>query len=467
MPPKGKGSKKKTQGVEINGVNTADMTREQLEIFCLRLKEELEREREERNLFQLERDKLKIIWQLTSDQLDDANAEIILRDRQIAQGGDENDEETKKFHQEIKYIQYEHERRVKVLNEEAAQSLKAAQMDYFKHECEMLQEKRDLKKNLQEQEQLIRDERKQIKSELNEDIEKIYSEFAEAKKDSEKKLTDLYGKLQMELLQGHRLEMSALAERKCEHILNLNADHEYYLEQFYKLYDKITMNNYVLIDSLKELIDKLMKEKKQMIKKIAKYREKNKNLIEPLEFQKKETLKLQTQYKYYIRDKFMVNILSKKLNETEQKYEEGMKDCQDFQQYLNDLQQERDVLRQNLCQDRRNFQQKLEQKNKVLQKKIVAWRKRLYRTDAFLREQMHCKKIKPHLFKDLEKRVHKKESIAREAHDERVRLAKMFDDTVQVHEWKARNFGIPEDELGYNVLKLLNLKSNLEITHKK
>lgn len=45
------------------------MTREQLEAFALRLKNELEREREERNFFQLERDKLRTFWEITRNQL--------------------------------------------------------------------------------------------------------------------------------------------------------------------------------------------------------------------------------------------------------------------------------------------------------------------------------------------------------------------------------------------------------------
>lgn len=52
------------------------MTREQLEQFGLRLKEELEREREERNFFQLERDKLRTFWEITRNDLEEANAKL-------------------------------------------------------------------------------------------------------------------------------------------------------------------------------------------------------------------------------------------------------------------------------------------------------------------------------------------------------------------------------------------------------
>lgn len=45
------------------------MTREQLEKFAHSLRHEIEREREERNFFQLERDKLRTFWEITKNQL--------------------------------------------------------------------------------------------------------------------------------------------------------------------------------------------------------------------------------------------------------------------------------------------------------------------------------------------------------------------------------------------------------------
>jgi len=82
QPPKkkggggGKGGKKKSEGYVIDGVSTTEMTREQLEVFAHRLREEMEREREERNFFQLERDKLRTFWEITRQQLEENRAEL-------------------------------------------------------------------------------------------------------------------------------------------------------------------------------------------------------------------------------------------------------------------------------------------------------------------------------------------------------------------------------------------------------
>lgn len=47
------------------------MTREKLEKFAHNLVAEMQREREERNFFQLERDKLRTFWEITRNQLGD------------------------------------------------------------------------------------------------------------------------------------------------------------------------------------------------------------------------------------------------------------------------------------------------------------------------------------------------------------------------------------------------------------
>lgn len=60
----------------VDGVDTSKMSREQLELYSHKILEEMEREREERNFFQLERDKLRTFWEITRNQLDEARAVI-------------------------------------------------------------------------------------------------------------------------------------------------------------------------------------------------------------------------------------------------------------------------------------------------------------------------------------------------------------------------------------------------------
>lgn len=55
----------------------------QLEEHVNRLREELDREREERNYFQLERDKVNTFWEITKRQLEEKRAELRNKDREM------------------------------------------------------------------------------------------------------------------------------------------------------------------------------------------------------------------------------------------------------------------------------------------------------------------------------------------------------------------------------------------------
>jgi len=51
----------------------------------MRLREELDREREERNYFQLERDKIHTFWEITRGQLEEKKAELLNKDREMGE----------------------------------------------------------------------------------------------------------------------------------------------------------------------------------------------------------------------------------------------------------------------------------------------------------------------------------------------------------------------------------------------
>jgi len=71
----------------------------QLEEHVNRLREELDREREERNYFQLERDKVNTFWEITKRQLEEKRAELRNKDREM--------EDSEERHQiEIKVCDY-------------------------------------------------------------------------------------------------------------------------------------------------------------------------------------------------------------------------------------------------------------------------------------------------------------------------------------------------------------------------
>lgn len=66
-----------------------------MEEHIQRLREELEREREERNYFQLERDKVNTFWEITKRQLEEKKAELRNKDREMEDSEERHQTEIK------------------------------------------------------------------------------------------------------------------------------------------------------------------------------------------------------------------------------------------------------------------------------------------------------------------------------------------------------------------------------------
>jgi hypothetical protein len=71
------------------------MTKEELEEHLGRIREELDREREERNYFQLERDRISTFWEITKRQLEEKKAELRNKDRELEDAEEQHQAEIK------------------------------------------------------------------------------------------------------------------------------------------------------------------------------------------------------------------------------------------------------------------------------------------------------------------------------------------------------------------------------------
>lgn len=66
-----------------------------MEEHVARIREELDREREERNYFQLERDKIHTFWEITRRQLEEKKAELRNKDREMEEAEERHQVEIK------------------------------------------------------------------------------------------------------------------------------------------------------------------------------------------------------------------------------------------------------------------------------------------------------------------------------------------------------------------------------------
>lgn len=158
MPPKKKkgsgkkGKKSAKTPTVIDGISTEEMSKEQLEEHIMRLREELDREREERNYFQLERDKVNTFWEITKRQLEEKKADLRNKDREMEDAEERHQIEIKVYKQKVKHLLYEHQNNISELKAQNTVSLKMTQDEHRGEETVLRKDKRSLKVELKEQE---------------------------------------------------------------------------------------------------------------------------------------------------------------------------------------------------------------------------------------------------------------------------------------------------------------------------
>ena len=91
----------------------------QLEEYIVRLREELDREREERNYFQLERDKVNTFWEITKRQYEERKADLRNKEREMEEAEERHQVEIKVYKQKVKHLLYEHQNNITELKAES------------------------------------------------------------------------------------------------------------------------------------------------------------------------------------------------------------------------------------------------------------------------------------------------------------------------------------------------------------
>ncbi|KDR18764.1 growth arrest-specific protein 8 [Zootermopsis nevadensis] len=459
MPPKkkggggGKGGKKKSEGYVIDGVSTTEMTREQLEAFAHRLQEEMEREREERNFFQLERDKLRTFWEITKQQLEESRAELRNKDREIEEAEERHQVEIKVYRQKVKHLQYEHQNNLSELKAESMVSLKMAQDDYNEQETELLRDKRKLKSQQKEQELSHQDEIRTIFMNHSEELGKIRGTFEVEAREIEAKYEKRLTTQRNELNLRHRMELTEVEERKNKQIAELMMNHEKAFSDIKNYYNDITFNNLSLINSLKEQMEGIKKREERMEKQLRDVTVENHKLVEPLQQAQAEVNELSRQMKNYEKDKISLANTKTRLGLCQKDFEELKWENEVLELRFEKLQQERDDLHNRFVTAILELQQKTGLKNVLLEKKLAALNDLLLQKQGQINEVLAAANLDPTAMatvnKKLEELLSRKNAALQDLQYELARVCKVHDDLLQTYEGKLKQYGIPKEELGF------------------
>ncbi|CAG5855209.1 unnamed protein product [Menidia menidia] len=170
QPPKKKGSGKKSAKPKtptlIDGLTKEEISKEQVRVeimsenvsvqllhieeHILRLGEELDREREERNYFQLERDKIDTFWEITNRKHDEMIAELKVLDKAGEDDEGRHKVEIQVYKQKMKHLLCEHQNTLSELKAYCLETTEVLQMEQEQLEMELYKKRKSLLIDMQE-----------------------------------------------------------------------------------------------------------------------------------------------------------------------------------------------------------------------------------------------------------------------------------------------------------------------------
>ncbi|XP_069073289.1 dynein regulatory complex subunit 4 [Pleurodeles waltl] len=463
MPPKkkksGKGKKsgKAKKSTVVDGVSTEEMSKEQLEEHIVRLREELDREREERNYFQLERDKIHTFWEITRRQLDEKKSELRNKDREMEEAEERHQVEIKVYKQKVKHLLYEHQNNISELKAEGSVTMKLAQKEHRAQEGDLRKDMRTLKVELKEQELANEMVVKNLKLKQDEEITRLRNDFERQVREIEAKYDKKMRVLRDELELRRKTEIHEIEERKNGQINALMKNHEKAFSDIKNYYNDITLNNLALINSLKEQMEDMKKKEDRMEKEMQDLQLQNKRLVEPLQKAREDVGELHKQMDNYEQDKASLVSTKARLKLTDKELKDLQWEHEVLEQRFSKVQAERDELYKKFTKAIQDVQQKTGFKNLLLERKLLALSDTLEKKEAQLNEVLSASNLDPNALtivtRKLEDVLDSKNNAIKDLQYELARVCKAHNDLLRTYEAKLRAFGIPVEELGFKPLE--------------
>ncbi|KAF6199013.1 hypothetical protein GE061_007036 [Apolygus lucorum] len=374
------GPKKKTgkaskggrgMGGIIDGVPMSEMPREHLEKYTMRVKDELEREREERNFFQLERDKLRTFWEITRQQQEENKSELRNKDRALEEADEKHQTELKEFNERVKHLMYEHQNHLTEVKAENMVSLRQTQEEFQKQEATLIEEKEELNKNIVV-EQLSHEEKvREIYKTHSEEIYGIREEFLAKIQESAIRAEKRLEKIREYYTMKNRTEVAEVEERKNVIIDKLKAGQREALTEMKTYYADIVNNNLALISALKEELVELKKERDEAAVMVKKLTEENRKLVKPLDDAKARVQELEKILEENKKGKVSLKNIHARYNELLKKLETVTLERDSNEDQIEKLQFEIEELKTNYTTALGDVQKRNGLKLKVMEERIL------------------------------------------------------------------------------------------------
>lgn len=467
MAKKGKGAKGKKGGgkkggapkdpVLIDGVSPDDLSKEQLMEHISRYREELDREREERNYFQLERDKVSTFWEITRRQLEQSKAELRNKDREMEDAEERHQVEIKVYKQKVKHLLYENQQNITEVRGEAASQLRIQSTAHRGHERKLKSMNRAAGVQGREAELAHEHSIKELRRKHEESETDLREEFERQVREIEAKYEKRCKEIRDTNELRRRTELHEVEQRKNSQINALMRRHEKAFSDIKNYYNDITLNNLAHINALKEQIIAMKEKEERTEKDMAEVLAQNKKLEEPLKKAREEVDDLTKKLANYEKDKQSLASTKRRLKNTVSSMKQLAWQHEVLEQRFEKCKKERDELYNNFVKAIHEVQQKSGFKNLLLEKKLKALVDTLEKKEAQLNEVLAASNLDPNALsavtRKLEDVLDGKNTAIKDLQYELARVCKAHNDVLRTYESRLKAFGVPVEELGFKPLE--------------
>ncbi|XP_008314710.1 dynein regulatory complex subunit 4-like [Cynoglossus semilaevis] len=386
MAPKGRrqATGKGKKSAVVDAVSAEDMSKDQLEEHIIRLREELEREREERSYFQLERDKMQAFWEMSRREVERARDTLRHKDRERGEAEERHRVEINVYKQKLKHVLSEQQDVISEIKNDAAAATTLDQNQ--KSEAEL-----DLRRLIQAQQANVREKRSQEANNIKELKLEHQVALLELTNEYDRKLAEIEQKYhnKMQLMveaegKRRRAEVIEVEDRMNGRILELTEKHEQALRGVEEYYSSLQTKALADEKILKEEVAEVQKQLSRAQSALSAAQQQNKRLRASLQENEQNLSELNQQLRDHRQVADDVAAAAARARIAEKELRELTVEHEMLLQAFEKVQQERDELLKKQTDVVLELQQKSGLKELLLESKLKALTQTLEKNQAQL-----------------------------------------------------------------------------------
>mmetsp|Transcript_19275 Transcript_19275/g.46404 ORF Transcript_19275/g.46404 Transcript_19275/m.46404 type:complete len:463 (-) Transcript_19275:34-1422(-) len=455
----GKKGKKKGRGQDQEALKkaaeeaAAEAHRRELMIRVKRLKMSCDAEEKQFNLFLQEREKINYFWIVEKKTLQEKQAELRNKTRELQDLQERQQIEIKMFQQRLKHLRYHEQDEIVELKTDAETALKLQEDQHRVAEAELKKDKRAMKMHRKEveiaQDRFIRT----LKLEQDQQVMALRKEYDRKARDLQQKYTLRMRNIREEMERARRQQVQEIEKAKKDHIdrcMRKNAEDFQHIKVYY---NDITSSNLDLIKRLKDDHADIKKRESSDAKTMLDLQQRNRQLAEPLKRAEADVNMLRDELRAYESDKKKLHDAKEKIREQERSLARTEFQKEVLGQQLEAVTSERDDLYAKFQGAIYDVQQKSGLSNLLLEKKLGVLEETIEVTDTQVSELMVSGQVDQGtiagISQKLEQVIAYKNDILTELHEEVQKIKDAHAQMVKTYESKLAEYGIPLQELGF------------------